>query len=608
MLTRLQHSDRNGDILFKLNPGPSTNQAENNARSHRSPNVAFCLLNARSLKNKTASFVDYVQDCKADIFAITETWLTQNDAVVCREITPAGYRLLHCPRADRAGGGTALLFKDRFNELQFSAGEKSSFEFSEYLIDASSFQFRLVIIYRIPYSAVHPITSSTFFLEFSDYLDSLLLSKVPLCIFGDFNFHLDVSGDVDAAKFADLLELLCLTQHDRSPTHIQGHILDLVITRKSDNIIKGRPISDRYISDHCSVLCSLSVPRPSPTVKHISFRKLKSLDLTSFKDDIARSDLFNDANPEKLVDLYNNTLRLLLDRHAPIMSKKVLFRPKVPWINSDIIKAKRQRRKAERKWRTTRCQSDLILFKKSRNYVTFLMNKARQDYCSDIISNNSNDLKRLFKVSKNLLNIASTPVFPPHEGKKQLAKEMVAFFIRKIANIRSVLDNHPPQVCRVGSTDSNDCKIDLPICKFNLLSQEEVHDLIRASNKKTCCLDPISTKLVLDCLDILLPVITKIINYSLEHGVFPSVWKNALVFPLLKKDGLEPIFKNYRPVSNLQFISKLTESAVAKQLQHHINMNNLFPLLQSSYRKSHSTDSALLKVKNDMSPCLFCSI
>ena len=231
--------------------------------------------------------------------------------------------------------------------------------------------------------------------------------------------------------------------------------------------------------------------------------------------------------------------------------------------------------------------------------MTFLMNKARQDYYSDLISNNSNDLKHLFKVSKNLLNIASTPVLPPHEDKQQLANEMGAFFIRKIANIRSDLDNHPPQVCRVGSNDYNDCKIDLPISKFNLLSQEEVHDLIRASNKKTCCLDPIPTILVLDCLDILLLVITKIIHYSLEHGVFPSVWKNALVFPL-KKDGLEPIFKNYRPVSNLQFISKLTESAVAKQLQHHINMNNLFPSLQSSYRKFHSTESALLKVKNEI--------
>ena len=88
--------------------------------------------------------------------------------------------------------------------------------------------------------------------------------------------------------------------------------------------------------------------------------------------------------------------------------------------------------------------------------------------------------------------------------------------------------------------------------------------------------------------------------YSLEQGVFPSVWKNTLVFPLLKKDGLEPIFKNYRLVSNLQFFSKLTESAVAKQPKHHINMNKLFPSLQSSYRKFHSTESALLKVKNDI--------
>ena len=236
--------------------------------------------------------------------------------------------------------------------------------------------------------------------------------------------------------------------------------------------------------------------------------------------------MFNDVDPEKLVDLYNNTLRLLLDRHAPITSKKVLFRPNVPWINGDIIKAKRQRRKAERKWRTTRCQYDLILFKKSGNYVTFPMNKARQDYYSGLISSNGNDL---FKVSKNLLNITSTPVLPPHEDKQQLANEMGTFFNRKIAIIRSDLDNHSPQVCRVGFSD---CNIDIPISKLFVISVE-VHDLFCASTKKTFSLDLIPTKLVFDCLDILLPVITKIINYSLEHGVLPSVWKNALVFPSL---------------------------------------------------------------------------
>ena len=52
-----------------------------------------------------------------------------------------------------------------------------------------------------------------------------------------------------------------------------------------------------------------------------------------------------------------------------------------------------------------------LYLRKSRNYVTFLMNKARQDYYSDLIFSNDNDLRHLFKVSKNLLNITSTPVF-----------------------------------------------------------------------------------------------------------------------------------------------------------------------------------------------------
>ena len=106
------------------------------------------------------------------------------------------------------------------------------------MIDGLSLQLRLVVVYRPPYSAAHPVTSSTFFPEFSEYLESLVLSKVPICIYGDFNVHLDVSDDADTIAFADLLESLCLTQYVKSLTHVMGHILDLIITRSSDNIIK----------------------------------------------------------------------------------------------------------------------------------------------------------------------------------------------------------------------------------------------------------------------------------------------------------------------------------------------------------------------------------
>ncbi|XP_044162898.1 uncharacterized protein LOC114956623 [Acropora millepora] len=100
--------------------------------------------------------------------------------------------------------------------------------------------------------------------------------------------------------------------------------------------------------------------------------------------------------------------------------------------------------------------------------------------------------------------------------------------------------------------------------------------------------------------NVLLPVLTRFINTSLKSGQFPVVWKEALVLPLLKKPGLDILFKNFRPVSNLPFVSKLTESAVYNQTHGHICKNNLYPPNQSSYRKNYSTETALLRVKNDI--------
>ena len=70
--------------------------------------------------------------------------------------------------------------------------------------------------------------------------------------------------------------------------------------------------------------------------------------------------------------------------------------------------------------------------------------------------------------------------------------------------------------------------------------------------------------------------------------------------PILKNPSLTSEFSNLRPISNLQFISKLTERAVFDQLQTHMLDRALYPLLQSAYRKSHNTEKALIKVQNDI--------
>ena len=108
-----------------------------------------------------------------------------------------------------------------------------------------------------------------------------------------------------------------------------------------------------------------------------------------------------------------------------------------------------------------------------------------------------------------------------------------------------------------------------------------------------------TTSLVINCIDVLLPVITKIINLSLESGSFASNWKCALVNPLLKKTGLDLVFKNYRPVSNVQYVSKLTERAVFNQLHEHMMANGIYPLFQSLYRQYHSTENDCIAASNE---------
>ena len=251
-------------------------------------------------------------------------------------------------------------------------------------------------------------------------------------------------------------------------------------------------------------------------------------------------------------------------------------------MKDDIKLAKRQRRKAERKWRASKAHIDLLSYRTMRNRVTFLSNKARSDYYTNFISENGTDQRRLLTASKSLLNLSKGSGLQLSTNDYQLANDFGKFFSQKIAGIRSDIRSDirsvsTNQIClpvNATSTVTASC-----FSEFNLLSESEVFDLITASSKKSCPLDPIPTKLLNECVDVPLPPITKIINLSLDSGYFPRTCKCALVQPLLKKDGLPPV--------------------VAKQLQHYLNCNSLFPVFQSAYRQNHSTETALLKVMND---------
>ena len=113
-------------------------------------------------------------------------------------------------------------------------------------------------------------------------------------------------------------------------------------------------------------------------------------------------------------------------------------------------------------------------------------------------------------------------------------------------------------------------------------------------------LDPCSTYILKECIDILLPSLTKLVNLSLKNEIFPNPFKQAIVTPLLKKSTLsKEDLKSYRLVSGLSFLSKL-ERIVTAQIRSHMDSHDLGNTFQSAYKVGHSTETALLCIKNEI--------
>jgi len=155
------------------------------------------------------------------------------------------------------------------------------------------------------------------------------------------------------------------------------------------------------------------------------------------------------------------------------------------------------------------------------------------------------------------------------------ADGFAAFFRRKVDDVRASTAGQPsPSVHDTAHST---------LSSFRSWTEPEVSRLFMKSPIKSCSLDPIPTFLLREQIDSMLPFITRMINASLRQGRLPETQKHAIVTPLLKNPGLDVNdMANYRPVSNLTFLSKVIERIVVQQLNDYLAANNLLTGNQSA--------------------------
>ena len=475
------------------------------------------------------------------------------------------------------------------------------------VLNLSNTSFCLTVIYRPPPSRRNNLKLKSFWKEWADLLTLHISSNFDFVIVGDLNLHLDIANSSNTSKFLSILDEFNLTQHIQEKTHVDGHTLDILVTSSSSDIAsqisvfdlnfctdKGEPIKDHY-----AIKWNMIGAKKEVQEEKFATRSWKNFCHESFGVDLNISLLASINKSSDLVITYNSILEDLIETHAPLKIK-TKSRKLNPWYSDDLKVMKRRRRQLERKAKKSKSNADKYLYKQNCHAYYRHLRISVLNHNKKLISDTNGDQKKLHSIANKLLGNSIKPKYPDSTSNKELADSFMKFFIEKVKLIREDLPvnsnhNHTPTLYSSGTNSP-------PILSsFEPATETEITELIKSMPSKQCKLDPVPTWVLKKHLNSLVPVITEIVNQSLMSGVVHPSLKSAVIRPILKSPTLDHNkFENFRPVSNLPFLAKVLEKVVYNRLNTHLETNQLLPCNQSAYKKCHSTETAILKVQNDI--------
>ena len=549
-----------------------------------------------------------------DVITLTESKIKQNSQILKNFELP-GYSYFYTG-TESDFGGTLIYIKDQFSPKllpEFSKSVKGSFE-STFVEIKNTNNKRLIIgtIYR------HPKACDDFLEQFlNPTLDKLNKNKNKVIITGDFNYDL-IKYDMhkNTSDFYDMLSSFsyrpCILQPSRVTSH-SNTLIDNIFVNDISCISDGGNITSS-ISDHflqfsfCDIFGK--IPPKAETKFKRDFRNFKNEEFLEELGNIDWNYVNNEPNIDNAFTVFYNNIDSLLNIMAPLkkQTKRQQGLAQRPWITSGILKSMRIRdalyKKLTKKNLTP--QNKILVsekYKKYRNLIVTLQRRSKQNYFQNYFEKNKCDVKKTWCGIRNILAISKKKI-TNIDGLKYNGKTLSSN-ADKAAGLNDFFSNIGKMVeQKIPKTQT---KFDQYLTNpnpQNIIHKEctdiEIIEIIRnLQNSKATGPNSIPTNLLKIASPIIVPILTSLINKSLNQGVFPSILKFADVCPIFKKNDPEKC-ENYRPISLLSNLGKIFEKVMYSRVSDFLENCNILYERQFGFRKGHSTNHALISIVEEI--------
>lgn len=540
-------------------------------------------MNVRSLINGFDNLKNYILNNNFSLFAVSETWLTGYSRTDMFSLPD--YIFIRKDR-DGRGGGVGFFIKKSIKYTMIKFPQSTFLEQLWLSLNIRGKTYLLGVLYRPPkYNVVSG-------LEALDYSLSLLMPTYDnTIIMGDLNIDLFVDN-MNSHQLNNIFETYDLNQLISEPTRVtntSSTLLD-IIAISNDAIIGAINVVDvPEISDHFLTSCEINNISIDNNIKFVKYRDFKNFNEQLFVDDLNKIEwdhIFSMNDVDDMLNFFNENVLYLFDVHAPQRTVRV-SKPPAPWLTNTIKEMINLRNKAFNKYKKTRLLADFNFYKDLRNYITGAIRREKRAYLDFTLDKRNS--KDTWKTLRSMDIVKNKNLGKEIPNSLSDVNVINSYFINS-TNIdeENVLDdkyNYQPNI--------------EPLFTFTTTDSVNIQKFLYRIKTNSTGLDGISIKMLIIVSSYLIDHITYLINTAISTSIFPSAWKYSLILPLAKIPNPTEI-SHLRPISILPAMSKLLEMTMHQQISEYVSNQNIIPPIQSGFRSSHSTATALIHIADDI--------